>query len=73
MSTTVSPHVYTVREAAQLVGVSEWLAGQEIRRTGTIAGVQVIRVGKRVLIPRDALDRVLAGCAPREDARHVAA
>lgn len=72
MSTATEPRVYSVRVAAQLAGVSEWLAGEEIRRTGTLAGVPVIRVGRRILIPREAFDRTLAGESPQQEPLDVA-
>ena len=61
MTTSLDSRVYSIREAAQVAGISEWLAGEEIRRTGKLAGIQVIRVGRRILVPRDGLDRVLSG------------
>lgn len=61
MSPSTNSRVYSVREAAQLAGVSEWLAGEEIRRTGTLAGVRVLRIGRRTLVPRAAFDQALAG------------
>lgn len=51
---------YTVEEAAERLGISRWLAYQQAQR-GTLAGVPVIRVGRRLLVPRRALERLLAG------------
>jgi hypothetical protein len=65
MSTTTNSRVYSVREAAQVAGVSEWLAGEEIRNTGSLAGVAVIRIGRRVVIPKDALDNALGATDTR--------
>jgi excisionase family DNA binding protein len=48
---------YSVDEAAQLLGVSRTAAFGAVRR-GEIPG---IRVGKRRLVLREALDRMLAG------------
>ena len=59
MSTT-TPHVLTVEEAAKVLGISRWLAYEQAR-TGELAGVRVIRIGRRLLVPRAALERVLAG------------
>lgn len=66
MSTAIEPRVYSVREAARLAGISEWLAGEEIRRTGTLAGVRCIRIGRHVLVPKEAFDRILAGVAAND-------
>lgn len=54
----------TIEEAAKRLGVSRWLAYEEVRRTGFIGGVPVLRVGRRLLVPRAALERVLSGDAP---------
>lgn len=51
----------SVEEAARMLGVSRWAAYQEIAQTDQLAGVRVIRIGRRILIPREALDRVLSG------------
>ena len=48
----------TVEEAAQVLGIGRALAYEEARK-GSIAGVPVIRVGRRLLISRAALDRAL--------------
>lgn len=61
MSTATERRTYDVTEAARLAGVSPWKAGEEIRSTGALAGVPVIRIGRRILIPRAAFDRVLNG------------
>ena len=54
------PHVLTVEEAAQVLGISRWLAYEQAR-SGELAGVRVLRIGRRLLVPRAALERVLAG------------
>jgi excisionase family DNA binding protein len=47
--------VYTVAEARQTLGISRGLMYEAIR-TGTIPSV---RIGRRILIPKTALERVL--------------
>src|ERR1051326_396982 len=54
---------YTVDEAAKLLGIGRNSAYAEIK-TGRLAGVSVIKVGSRLLLPKLALDRVLAGESP---------
>ncbi len=63
MSTSSAPtrRTLTIAEAADLLGISHWLAGEEIRRTDALCGVKVIRIGRRVLIPRAELERVADG------------
>ena len=51
---------YTVAEAAAALGVSQWL----IREACRLRQVHSFRVGRRILIPRDALQQLLA--SPRE-------
>ena len=46
----------TVPEAARLIGISRMTAYSAVRE-GTIPS---IRIGRRVLVPRAALDRLLA-------------
>ena len=42
----------SVEEFVALSGTSRTTAYDEIRRTGQIAGIQAIRIGKRILLPR---------------------
>ena len=49
----------TVSEAAQLLGIGRNLAYEIAARDGEIAGVPVIRVGRRLLIPLARLLEVL--------------
>jgi excisionase family DNA binding protein len=51
------PRTYTVEEAGKLLGVGRGLA-YEAARSGEIP---TIRIGKRLLVPKAALDRILAG------------
>ncbi|MDI3341883.1 MAG: helix-turn-helix domain-containing protein [Sphaerobacter sp.] len=60
MSISPEPQVLTVEEAGRALGISRWLA-YEMARTGSIAGVPVIRIGRRYVVPRPALERVLRG------------
>lgn len=52
---------YDMSEAARLAGLSQDEAGDENRRTGALAGVPMIPIGRRILEPRAAFDQVLAG------------
>jgi excisionase family DNA binding protein len=54
----------TLEETATLLGVSSYTIYEQAR-TGAVAGVPVIRVGRRILVPRRALERVLG--YPDED------
>ena len=49
----------TVTEAANLLGISRNTAYDVVRRDGELAGVPVIRVGRRLLLPRTRLLIVL--------------
>jgi len=49
----------TVPQAAQLLGIGRNLAYEIAARDGEIAGVPVIRVGRRLLIPLARLLKVL--------------
>ncbi len=56
MQETAQPRLtYTVEEAAKLLGVGRALA-YEAARQGTIP---TLRVGKRLLVPKAALERML--------------
>ena len=48
---------YTVTEAARLLGVSRNTAYEAVRR----GDIRAVNLGRRVLVPRDALDAFLAG------------
>ena len=45
---------YTVKEAAAALGVSEWMVREEIRS----GRIESIRMGARILIPRQVLERL---------------
>lgn len=53
------PATLTVEEAARLLKVSRGVAYEQVRQTGEIAGVRVLRVGHRLLIPAAPLRSVL--------------
>lgn len=56
--------VYSVSELKQLLGPSgpcEWTIYEEIKRHGHFAGVSPIRVGRRIMFPKAAIDRLLDG------------
>lgn len=59
MSGTTAPSTYTVDEAAALLGVNRLTIYNAVKRND--APFPVVRIGDRVLIPRAALDRILAG------------
>jgi len=54
----------TVEEAARILGISRSLAYSEARRylaTEGRAGLPVIRIGRRLLVPLAALERLMNG------------
>ena len=51
------PRTYTVDEAAELLGIGRNGAYEGVR-SGQIPS---IRIGKRILVPKAALERMLAG------------
>ena len=53
------PKTYTVDEAAQLLGIGRTLAYEQAAADNF--PVPVIKIGKRLLVPRAPLDRLLAG------------
>lgn len=62
MTISTEPRTYSIPEFARLLGVSRGYA-YECAADGSIAGVPVIRVGRRMVLPRVVADRVLAGAA----------
>jgi excisionase family DNA binding protein len=61
MSIATEPrNTLSIEQAAEVLGISRTLA-YEAARSGFLAGVPVLRVGRRLLVPRAALERVLAG------------
>ncbi len=53
---TIAREVLTVEEAARVLGISRYLAYEGVR-SGEIPS---LRVGRRIVVPRVALDRLLA-------------
>ena len=51
-----SKKTYSVSEAADLLGVSQWLVREAIRR----GEIRCARIGKRIIIPVAAIDQFLA-------------
>ena len=47
---------YSVSEAADVLGVSQWLVREAIRR----GEIRCTRIGKRIIIPATAIDQFLA-------------
>ncbi len=47
---------YSVSEAADVLGVSQWLVREAIRR----GEIHCTRIGKRIIIPATAIDQFLA-------------
>ena len=62
--TTTAPQerrTYDVPTFARMLGVSRGFAYAEVASKGEIAGVRIIRVGSRILIPKRAADLALSG------------
>ncbi|WP_040666745.1 helix-turn-helix domain-containing protein [Nitrolancea hollandica] len=53
--------VVTVPEAAKLLGGGRDWAYREVAATGRLAGIPVIRIGRKIMVPRQAIERLLAG------------
>lgn len=62
MEQAVERKTYTVREASILTGVGV----QALTRALARAEIPSIRIGKRILIPKEALDALLSGSAKAE-------
>jgi hypothetical protein len=50
---------YTAEELAELLGVSPWAVYQAAKRDEPAIGSMAIRVGRRLLWPRAAVDKML--------------
>ena len=48
---------FTVPEAAEILGISRWLAYESVKK-GELAA---IRIGRRCLVPRRSLEKMLSG------------
>lgn len=55
--------VYTVTEAAEILGISRPTAFQGVER----GEIPHIRVGRRILIPKAALDKMLASAGSQAE------
>lgn len=55
----MNPATYTAGEIASLLGVSEWAVYQSARRKEPPIGTLAIAVGRRLVWPRSAVDRLL--------------
>ena len=59
VKTSVPRTTYTIAEAARLLGVAKNSAYQAVQRNGALAGVDVIRVGRRLVVPSVPLRQAL--------------
>ena len=59
VKTSVPRTTYTIAEAARLLGVAKNSAYLAVQRNGALAGVDVIRVGKRLVVPSVPLRQAL--------------
>lgn len=57
MSNEQEPLVWTVEETAGLLGISRGSAYEQVR----LGNIPSIRLGGRIVVPRAALDKLLAG------------
>lgn len=66
--TSLRKETLTVEEAARILGIGRQVAYAQARK-GWLGPVPVLRVGKRLLVPRRALERALAGdiATPKDD------
>ena len=60
MATNDEKLVYTVEEAGALLDLGRSGAYDAVRR----GDLPTIRIGRRILVPKEALDRLLAGLSP---------
>jgi excisionase family DNA binding protein len=60
MDKAVTRATVTVAEAARLLGIGRETAYQQARR-GRLGPIPVLRIGRRFVVPRPALERALAG------------
>ena len=59
IKTSVPRTTYTIAEVAILLGVAKNSAYQAVKRSGALGGVDVIRVGKRLVVPSGPLRAAL--------------
>jgi excisionase family DNA binding protein len=67
MPTTTDRRTISVEEAAKMLGVGRSTA-YEAARSGSLAGVPVIKVGRRQLLSRDRFEAVLGSESKTETA-----
>ena len=60
MATNDEKLVYTVEEAGALLGLGRSGAYDAVRR----GDLPTIRIGRRILVPKEALERMLSGVSP---------
>ena len=60
MATNDEKLVYTVEEAGALLGLGRSGAYDAVRR----GDLPTIRIGRRILVPKEALERMLGGVSP---------
>jgi len=54
-----NPLTMTIPEAARLIGVSRDAAYEHVAKTGELAGVRVVKIGRRIVISRPLLELAL--------------
>ena len=59
-----TPQIYRIDEVARLLGIARNSAYRAVKR----GDVPTIRIGKRLLVPRVAFDRMLSGAEPARKA-----
>jgi Helix-turn-helix domain len=69
--TPPEPLTMSVEQAAKLLGVGRSAAYADVRATGRLAGIEVIRCGRRILVPRLRFERALG--LEKGDGRQVTA
>ncbi len=71
MAAVRSPRTMTIEEVAAELGISRGTAYEEAR-SGNIAGIPVLRIGRRLIVPKSAVDRVLEGIEVQHESPDVA-
>jgi hypothetical protein len=61
MSTQDGRETINIEPACRRLGISRNLGYEEARGRGTLAGIPLIKVGTRYLVPTAALDQLLCG------------
>lgn len=63
----MTPAVYQAAEVAELTSLSEWAVYEAARRGDTAVGRLAVRVGRRVVWPRAAVDQLFQIAASSGD------